>query len=167
MKKLLCLFAVMLLCLGFGPATAEAADVKTENLPIIGAIIGVVEIAYSTVKNISECSGAGDCLNLPKSGGKGIINGIGRILGTTVNLVAPNFYKREFAKNSKLADNKIASNIVGWGALGYIGASLGMAGNGIFSIDQAHNALMVTGAIVGAGTAAIDIAADDGALSDE
>lgn len=138
------------------PTPAKAADV--ENIPIIGIIVGAAEIPYSAVKNIISCSGVIDCVNVPKQIGKGVINGTERAIGTTVNLVAPKTYERAFSKNSKIANNKVLSNVVGWGGVGLGAASLGMASNGIFSINQSHNALLVTGVIVGTGTAAADVA---------
>ncbi|MBU1159616.1 hypothetical protein KKD04_00350 [Patescibacteria group bacterium] len=131
-------------------APIMAAEKKAENMPIVGIVLGVLEIPVSTIKNAVNCRSVIDCINIPKHLGEGIINGGERILGTTF---MPGSYERDFGENSKAASNAIASNLIGWAGTGWCAASLGMASNGIFSINQSHNALMVTGVIAGAGAA--------------
>lgn len=134
--------------------------IEPENAFLVGAVAGAVEAPYSFVKNVVSCSSFWDCINLPKQLGKGILNGVDRIVGTTVT---PGVYHRQFGENSKVANNKILSSIVGWSATGYLLIATGAiadASNCIFSIDQSHNALTTVGAITGSGVGAIDATTD-------
>lgn len=145
--------AVLLIAL---PATTLAGEKKAENLPIIGAVLGVLEIPVSTIKNVVNCDSFLDCINIPKHVGEGAINGGERVLGTTF---APGTYERDFGKNSKISQNRIVSNLVGWAGIGLVAGSLG-ATNTIFSINSAQGGMTTTGAIVGAGATGVDVAAE-------
>jgi len=149
MKKIVLFIAIVMIALPLVlTAPVMAAEKKAENMPIIGIVLGVLEVPVSTIKNIVTCKSVFDCINVPKHLGEGVINGGERILGTTFT---PGSYERDFTVNSKAAENKIASNIIGWAGTGWIAASLGASTNVIFSIDDASTALTTTGAIVGTG----------------
>ncbi len=157
MKKIV-LFVTIVAMLLFVilPATVMAGEKKAENMPIIGAIIGVLEAPVSAVKNIVNCKSFLDCINIPKHLGEGAINGSERVLGTTFLLGS---YERDFGTNSKIAQNQIVSNLVGWAGVGLVAGSLG-ATNTIFSINSAQGGMTTTGAIAGAGAAAVDVAVE-------
>lgn len=136
--------------------SAQAVAGEVENMFVVGAVAGVAEAPYSFVKNVISCSSIWDCINIPKHLGKGLINGVERVVGTTV---LPGVYKREFGKNSKIAQNKFAANIIGWGAVSYLAISTELIQFGpdaIFSIDQMHNAGLVAGTLAGTGVGAVD-----------
>lgn len=158
MKKivLFAVIAVMVLSIAL-PASVVAGEKKAENLPIIGAVLGVLEIPVSTIKNAVSCDSFLDCINIPKHLGEGAINGGERILGTTFT---PGSYERDFGTNSKAADNKILSNMIGWAGTGLIVGSVGASSNAIFSINSPQGAWTTTGAIVGAGATAADVAVE-------
>ena len=159
MKKIVLFIAIVMMALPLVlTAPVMAAEKKAENMPIIGIVLGVLEIPVSTIKNIVTCKSVLDCINIPKHLGEGVINGGERILGTTFT---PGSYERDFAVNSKAAENKIASNMVGWAGTGWIAATLGAPTNIIFSIDDASTALTTTGAIVGAGAAVVETVVEE------
>lgn len=157
MKKIVLFVAIaVMVLLVVLPATTLAGEKKAENLPVIGAVLGVLEIPVSTIKNAVNCDSFLDCINLPKHLGEGAINGAERVLGTTFLLGS---YERNFGTNSKISQNKIVSNLVGWAGLGLVAGSLG-ATNTIFSINSAQGGMTTTGAIVGAGAAGVDVAVE-------
>lgn len=139
---------------------AQAVAGEVENMFVVGAVAGAVEAPYSFVKNVVTCSSVWDCINIFKQLGKGGLNGIDRVVGTTLY---PGSYKRDFGTNSKLAQNKILSNAVGYAAGGYILKTLEILRFGkdaIFSIDQGHNAMLVFGTLVGTGVGAAEAVVD-------
>ncbi len=146
-KTVLAVFFLIAISLLAAPVMAKDA----ENMFLVGIGAGAIEAPYSFGKNIVSCNSFWDCINIPKHLGKGLINGAERILGTTL---LPGKYERKFGENGEIAQNKIVSNIVGWSAAGYIAVSAGILHYGpdaVFSINQAHNAGLVEGAIVGTG----------------
>jgi len=138
----------------------NAAD-KIENAPIVGAIIGVVEAPYSMVKNIVECKGVFNCLNIPKSIGKGLLNGAERVVLSTVDQS-----NRNFGENGQLANNKIASEVVGWAAAGFAYGAASGVGNTIFGAANRIPGWAATGAIVGVGMSGVDVALNKGKFTD-
>lgn len=148
------IFILALFCFKVMAVSGE----EVENIFGVGVVAGAIEAPYSFAKNVIFCSSVWDCINLPKHLGKGLINGVERIVGTTV---LPGIYHREFGKNSKIAENKLLSNVVGWGTLGYLAITtevLHFGPDAIFSINQEHNAGLVLGTLVGAGAGAVDVA---------
>jgi hypothetical protein len=162
MKKNIFSFLIaMFLVVGLhGQASAQ----KAENVPIYGAVFGIVEVPFSAIDNMVHCDGIFDCINLPKSLGKGILNGAERVVGTTFG-GWNGAYQRDFGVNGPVAKNKILSNVVGWTATGGIVAGLGSQ-EWIMGIQNVDNTWATTGAIIGAGVAAVDVGINKGKIDE-
>ncbi len=168
MKKSIIVFMVVVVMIALtlmAPTPAVAVD-KGENLPFVGILAGIIEAPVSAVKNIANCKGWVDCLNIPKHIAKGALNGAERIVGTST-LGFAGKYDRDMGKNGVLANNKFISNGVGWAGVG-----LGLyytlphtAAYSIFNWSEASS-LVVTGAAVGETIAAVDVITS-GKVNDE
>lgn len=139
------------------------------NFPVIGIVFAMVEFSFSAVKNIIECKGF-DCVNIPKSLGKAALNSAERVIGTSTlgfaGLVDQDLgYNRPMMVNGPLAQNKILSNLVGWGGLGWIVGG-GATGLHMFGIDHQPTSWMVLGGVVGTATAGADIGIDGGRITE-
>jgi len=158
MKKIVLFAVIAVMVLSIALPASVMAEKKMANMPIIGIVLGVFEAPITMVKNVANCKSFLDCINIPKHLGEGIINGGERILGTTFT---PGSYERDFAVNSKAAENEIASNMVGWAGTGLVVGALGAAGNAIFSINSPEAGWTVVGAFAGAGAAVVETVVEE------
>ena len=114
-----CLVGVLAGILAWATPVLAAGQSKWEDLPGVGAASAVPDVFYSFGKNVASCSGTLDCVNLPKQAGKAALNGVERVVMTTLAPFGVPYSGRDLGENGVLAQVPFLPDIVGWAAFGY------------------------------------------------